>query len=150
MVITGGTAGMGLAGAKLFVDEGASVFITGRRQDALDEAVKQIGRNATGVRATPATSTARNWSPTAAPPPSDRTTHNQSRPFAGHRWREERLLRCPATGRLRRLGAGPSRWVARVARSTTPRPRRSTALSRSHHAACHRCGPHFVFIDKRD
>src|SRR6185312_13882628 len=39
-----------LAGAKLFVDEGAHVFITGRRQDALDEAVKLIGRNVTAVR----------------------------------------------------------------------------------------------------
>jgi NAD(P)-dependent dehydrogenase (short-subunit alcohol dehydrogenase family) len=36
--------------AKLFVDEGAHVFITGRRQDALDEAVQQIGRNVTGVQ----------------------------------------------------------------------------------------------------
>jgi NAD(P)-dependent dehydrogenase (short-subunit alcohol dehydrogenase family) len=50
-VITGGTTGMALAGAKLFVDEGAHVFITGRRKDALDEAVKQIGRNVTGVQA---------------------------------------------------------------------------------------------------
>ena len=41
---------MALAGAKLFVDEGAHVFITGRRQDALDEAVKLIGRNVTGVQ----------------------------------------------------------------------------------------------------
>ncbi len=49
-VITGGTTGMALAGAKLFVDEGAHVFITGRRQDTLDEAVKQIGRNVTGVQ----------------------------------------------------------------------------------------------------
>ncbi len=49
-VITGATSGMALAGAKLFVDEGARVFITGRRQDALDEAVEQIGRNATGVQ----------------------------------------------------------------------------------------------------
>src|SRR5215472_6050085 len=49
-VITGGTTGMALAGAKLFVDEGAYVFIMGRRQDVLDEAVKQIGRNVTGVR----------------------------------------------------------------------------------------------------
>jgi NADP-dependent 3-hydroxy acid dehydrogenase YdfG len=43
-VITGGSSGMALAGAKLFVDEGAHVFISGRRQDALDEAVKLIGR----------------------------------------------------------------------------------------------------------
>src|SRR3954465_5393738 len=50
-VITGGTTGMALAGAKLFVDEGPTVFITGRRQDALDEAVKQIGRNVTSVQA---------------------------------------------------------------------------------------------------
>src|ERR1700734_531455 len=49
-VITGGSSGMALAGAKLFVDEGAHVFITGRRQDALDEAVEQIGRNVTGVQ----------------------------------------------------------------------------------------------------
>lgn len=50
-VITGATSGMALAGAKLFVDEGAYVFISGRRQDAVDEAVKLIGRNVTGVQA---------------------------------------------------------------------------------------------------
>jgi NAD(P)-dependent dehydrogenase (short-subunit alcohol dehydrogenase family) len=50
-VITGATSGMALAGAKAFVDEGAHVFISGRRQDALDAAVEQIGRNVTGVRA---------------------------------------------------------------------------------------------------
>src|SRR6187399_3206651 len=50
-VITGATSGMALAGAKLFVDEGAHVFISGRRQDALDEAVALIGRNVTGVLA---------------------------------------------------------------------------------------------------
>jgi NAD(P)-dependent dehydrogenase (short-subunit alcohol dehydrogenase family) len=49
-VITGGSTGLALAGAKLFVDEGAHVFITGRRQEALDEAVKLIGRNVTAVR----------------------------------------------------------------------------------------------------
>src|SRR6201991_2278319 len=49
-VITGATSGMALATAKLFVEEGAYVFITGRRQDALDAAVKAIGRNVTGVR----------------------------------------------------------------------------------------------------
>jgi NAD(P)-dependent dehydrogenase (short-subunit alcohol dehydrogenase family) len=49
-VITGGTSGMALAGAKLFVEQGAYVFISGRRKDALDEAVEQIGRNVTGVR----------------------------------------------------------------------------------------------------
>src|SRR3954471_10017016 len=41
---------MALAGAKLFVDEGAHVFISGRRQEALDDAVEQIGRNVTGVQ----------------------------------------------------------------------------------------------------
>jgi len=50
-VITGATSGMALAGAKLFVDEGAHVFISGRRKDALDEAVALIGRNVTGVQA---------------------------------------------------------------------------------------------------
>ena len=49
-VITGGSTGMALAGAKLFVDEGAYVFISGRRQKALDEAVKLIGRNVTAVQ----------------------------------------------------------------------------------------------------
>jgi len=49
-VITAATSGMALATAKLFVEEGAYVFITGRRQDKLDEAVKLIGRNVTGVQ----------------------------------------------------------------------------------------------------
>jgi NAD(P)-dependent dehydrogenase (short-subunit alcohol dehydrogenase family) len=49
-VITGGNSGMGLATARRFVAEGAYVFITGRRQAELDKAVKQIGRNVTGVR----------------------------------------------------------------------------------------------------
>lgn len=49
-VITGATSGMALATAKLFVEEGAYVFITGRRQKELDEAVKQIGKNVTGVQ----------------------------------------------------------------------------------------------------
>ena len=49
-VITGGSSGMALASAQLFVDEGARVFISGRRQDALDQAVARIGRNVTAVR----------------------------------------------------------------------------------------------------
>jgi NAD(P)-dependent dehydrogenase (short-subunit alcohol dehydrogenase family) len=49
-VITGATSGMALATAKLFVAEGAYVFITGRRQEQLDKAVKEIGKNVTGVQ----------------------------------------------------------------------------------------------------
>jgi NAD(P)-dependent dehydrogenase (short-subunit alcohol dehydrogenase family) len=49
-VITGGTTGIGLVSAKLFVKQGAYVFITGRRQKELDEAVKAIGSNVTGVQ----------------------------------------------------------------------------------------------------
>ena len=49
-VITGGTSGMALATAQLFVEEGAYVFLTGRRQEVVDEAVKLIGRNVTGVQ----------------------------------------------------------------------------------------------------
>ena len=50
VVVTGGTSGIGLATAQAFVDEGASVFITGRRQEALDAAVRRIGGRITGVR----------------------------------------------------------------------------------------------------
>lgn len=49
-IITGGTEGIGLATAKLFVKEGAYVFITGRRQSQLDAAVKQIGKNVSAVQ----------------------------------------------------------------------------------------------------
>jgi NAD(P)-dependent dehydrogenase (short-subunit alcohol dehydrogenase family) len=49
-VITGGNSGIGLATAQRFVAEGAQVFITGRRQNELDAAVKLIGGNVTGVQ----------------------------------------------------------------------------------------------------
>ena len=49
-VITGGATGIGLAAAKRFIDEGAFVFIFGRRQEALDAAVAHLGPNARAVK----------------------------------------------------------------------------------------------------
>jgi len=49
-LITGGNSGIGLATAKQFVSEGAYVFITGRREAELAQAIKEIGRNVTAVQ----------------------------------------------------------------------------------------------------
>src|SRR5215470_14397698 len=49
-LVTGGSSGIGLATAKRFVEEGAYVFITGRRDEELAAAVREIGGNVTGVR----------------------------------------------------------------------------------------------------
>jgi NAD(P)-dependent dehydrogenase (short-subunit alcohol dehydrogenase family) len=49
-LITGGNSGIGLATAREFVNQGAYVFITGRRDAELARAVKEIGRNVTGVQ----------------------------------------------------------------------------------------------------
>src|SRR5215831_14347542 len=49
-LVTGGNSGIGLATAKQFVNEGAYVFITGRRESELAAAVKEVGRNITAVR----------------------------------------------------------------------------------------------------
>ena len=49
-VITGGATGIGLASAKRFIEEGAVVFIFGRRQEALDAAVTKLGSNAHAVK----------------------------------------------------------------------------------------------------
>ena len=49
-LVTGGSSGIGLATAKRFVGEGAYVFITGRREEELSAAVKEVGSNVTGIR----------------------------------------------------------------------------------------------------
>ncbi len=49
-VVTGGSSGIGLAAARRFAEEGAHVFITGRREAELDRAVTAIGRNVTAIR----------------------------------------------------------------------------------------------------
>ena len=49
-LVTGGNSGIGFATAKQFVNEGAYVFITGRRDPELAQAIKEIGRNVTGVQ----------------------------------------------------------------------------------------------------
>lgn len=50
-VVTGGNAGIGFATAKEFIAQGAKVVITGRNQSAIDEAVRELGENATGILA---------------------------------------------------------------------------------------------------
>jgi NAD(P)-dependent dehydrogenase (short-subunit alcohol dehydrogenase family) len=49
-LITGGNSGIGLATAKQFVNEGANVYISGRRDTELAAAVKEIGKNVTGIQ----------------------------------------------------------------------------------------------------
>src|SRR6267154_391990 len=50
VLITGGNSGIGLAAAKRFVNQGAYVFITGRRKSELDAAVKEMGKSVTAVQ----------------------------------------------------------------------------------------------------
>ncbi|MFF7140868.1 MULTISPECIES: SDR family NAD(P)-dependent oxidoreductase [Streptomyces] len=49
-LVTGGSTGIGLAVARRFAEEGATVYLTGRRQTELDRAVESIGERAIGVR----------------------------------------------------------------------------------------------------
>ena len=49
-VVTGANSGIGLAAAKLFAEEGARVFMTGRRSEQLDAAVREVGGSARGIQ----------------------------------------------------------------------------------------------------
>ncbi|KQX73098.1 MULTISPECIES: glucose 1-dehydrogenase [unclassified Streptomyces] len=51
VVVTGGTSGIGLASARRFREEGARVYITGRRKETLDKAIAEIGGDVIGVQA---------------------------------------------------------------------------------------------------
>ena len=50
-LVTGGTTGLGFGAAKRLIEEGATVYITGRRKDVLDAAAEKLGTSATGIRA---------------------------------------------------------------------------------------------------
>jgi NAD(P)-dependent dehydrogenase (short-subunit alcohol dehydrogenase family) len=50
VLVTGGNSGIGLTTARQFASEGATVFITGRRQEQLDTAVREIGKNVIGIQ----------------------------------------------------------------------------------------------------
>ncbi|GAA0794738.1 short-chain dehydrogenase [Spirilliplanes yamanashiensis] len=50
-LVTGGTTGLGFGAAQRLIDEGATVYITGRRKDVLDEAAAKLGPSATGIQA---------------------------------------------------------------------------------------------------
>src|ERR1700731_4463014 len=97
-VLTGGTTGIGLATARLFVKEGAYVFITGRRQKELDEAVKAIGSNVTGIQGDVTKPRASPSSPLACvheswPFPA-RRRRSPSGPWLGHKdWSYQSLRR---------------------------------------------------------
>ena len=50
-LITGGSEGMGFDTAKQYIEEGAFVFITGRRKPQLDKAVEALGQHSAGIQA---------------------------------------------------------------------------------------------------
>lgn len=50
-LVTGGTTGLGFGAAQRLIEEGAFVYVTGRRQDVLDAAVKKLGTSAAGIKA---------------------------------------------------------------------------------------------------
>lgn len=96
-VVTGGTSGIGLAIARRFAAEGATVFIAGRRQEAIDAATAEIDGDVTGVRADAADAADLEALYAAVRERAGRTTSSSPTPAAGRSRRSARSPRSSTT-----------------------------------------------------